>query len=422
LIWVLLGVVQARAQYYPESLEYLTDSSDLVVRARITSIGPREVLGPNNRLSISLKVIESLKGSAAGAIAVLVQTPADDVSLEEAMRGRSIVVWFLQKPQPDATAYELRDLDSRTYGLTFAQRGRRMFDLKLHPVYIEKNMIEEIKREATERPGRNDAGFTTTAPAWFSAPSRNPNGPRTITFPFDERIERLALGWVRPRTGDAWIRLFGVQVLSEFRSDRNVAILKAMANDPGEIGQRSFGGVSDYKSEAAKALVKWGVDVPERVEPDRLDAKQIASRRIRVQIDGKEVSFKDVKPPRLIGGRVYARTCTLSEALGVKMGGYDLFDGKLVGLDKEGLVLDLPVDSHVAWINDTIEEAPYATHLLEKQFFFPVRYIAEKLGASVKWNAHKSMVVITTGRPYRGLNRVSQTPARSGRFLKGNPR
>lgn len=374
-------VAAASAQVYPWTLEYLTDSSDIVVRGRVASI---------DGLAVDLSVKEVLKGTAPDKVRVLVADTAPNRKLLESKLADWDSTWFLVRGEDGL--YRVDDLDNRTYGLTFAQRGRRLIDFNLHPVYIEETALKEIRAEAILKPERNDKALVLPAPTWYGPSTGTPGG--MITMPLDERIVPLARKWVQPLLSDPWQRLLGVQALAGFKSERNIAIMKAIALDTGSI--ESAIGVADYKAEAQKVLTAWGVPVPAPSKPDLLVPSSVSKAAVRVEIDGKEVSFKGVSPPRIIAGRAYARACTISAPLGVTMGTYHL-DGRTgVMLQGKGLTLDMPADSHHLWTGDGVEDLELPARLIKGEGFFPIRFVAERLGATVKWDAARRMVVIKT--------------------------
>jgi hypothetical protein len=407
----LLGIaaLSAGSDYYPYSLEFLTDSSDLVVRGKVSSYS----LVDHGWSVVHLDVEEALKGrlpnldaqEVPGKLTVVLTAVVRSEDLSQAQKDQRSILWFLplvpQGAKPGESSYQLRDPENRTRGLRFAQYGRRLIDFNLRPVYLEETIFEEVRKEAILKPSRNDSAITLPAPAWFGSSSSAAVGAGksapTITFPMDERILPLAKKWVQPRSGEPWQRLFGVQVLANFKSDENVALLKALVNDPGGIGADSFGGRSDFKAEAAKVLEHWGIPVPPPPMADLIYPSAVSSRPVRVEIDGVEVSFEGASPPRIIGDRAYARACTISRPLHVMMLTVSFKETTGVSLSKKDLDIYMPTDSHLVWVNDKVEEVPWPARRLKDEGFFPIRYIAEKLGATVKWDAKRHMVLIRMG-------------------------
>ncbi|MEZ0324407.1 MAG: stalk domain-containing protein [Fimbriimonas sp.] len=380
--WVVAGVcllsALAGAQLTnPYTLEYLVDSSDLVVRASIVEIKPEEVV---------LQVKETLKGEPLVQLAIVVHpTAAEEQDLEAAREDGRSVVWFATKEGP---GYRVGDLVNRTHHLS-SVRTRRLMPMSLMGYFIaeEPRLFEAIRKEATAKPGRNDRSITIAAPSWFQIP--------TVTLPLDERTERLGRAWIRPSAVSSEQRLLGVEVLENFKSEKNIGFLKALVQDSGAI--ESFRRTSDFKSEAARVLTKWDVSLPPGPAVDVLDPKLIDPRPVRVMVDGVEVKFgKGVSPPRLVGGRAYARACTISAPLRVQMHTYSLAHRSGVTVETPDGDIDLPADSHSVWLPNGVVESPFPARMIGKEGFFPMRWVAERLGAKVKWNAKLRRVEITT--------------------------
>lgn len=383
ILFCALAFASAQTRKYsnPYSLEYLVDSSDLVAFGKISKL-------EENRIEINPEM--PLKGEAADKIIVDVH-PSEQESkdLAEAYRLGNRVLWFLVRA---GEHYRLDNIDDRSYGLTFSQQGRRIY-LMTAGAYIigfGSRLTESIRKEAALKPGRNDRSISIEPPVWY--------GAKTFTYPLDERIESLAHSWVAPRTGDAEIRLTGVRILRHFRSDENISILKALVYDSGKIER--FGGKSDFKSEAAIVLGEWEVPISPAPDKDILDLAQIARKPIRVSVNGNEVKFgKDVNPPVLIDGHAYARVCSISEALGVKMMSYRLWSNEGVEIDAHPETIDMPFDSHTVWVGTKIENAPLPARTVRTEGFFPVRWVVEKLGGTVRWNSKLRRVEITIQKP-----------------------
>lgn len=84
-----------------------------------------------------------------------------------------------------------------------------------------------------------------------------------MTVPVDAALEELALRWIGNRK-DPSARVEGVVALSNFRSDKNIAILKKLLADPATV-QMSESGKPPRKrypvrSEAHDALTGWQVE------------------------------------------------------------------------------------------------------------------------------------------------------------------
>lgn len=363
----------------PFSLEYLVDSSDVVVRATIVEIREGEV---------DVEVKEALKGEVPARITIAIHpAPTESENLVESRKAQNEALWFLVR---DGVVYRLDNIEDRVHGLVISQLGRRIFPMSLAGYHIgnDSSLMADIRKEASLVPGRHENAISIVPPLPFGIP--------TITLPRDERIEKLARQWVQPMTGEAGRRLSGVRVLEHFRSPQNFAILKAMVHDPG--GTDSIFGKSDFREEAARILTQWDIPLPSPPAAESFDPSTVSPKPIRVTIDGKEMKFeKGVSLPRLIGGHAYVRAASISVPLHVSMTTYLLANNVGVCIDAERGTLDMQANSHTIWVDDQVEQAPLAARMIRGEVFFPVRWVVERLGGTVKWNTRLRRVEIKTG-------------------------
>lgn len=362
----------------PYSLEYLVDSSDLVVMGRVAEA---------QESSIQIDVTSVLKGESAQRITVEASpTEQESKDVEAAKKAKNEVLWFLTR---EGERYRLDNIDDRSYGLTFSQLGRRIFPAagRGYTIGFEDRLLDRIEKEVARKPGRDDRSITVPAPWWMNM--------KTFTLPSDERTEKLAQAWVMPISGDADMRLLGVHVLRHYKTEGNATILKGLVHDPGST--RSTAGVSDFKAEAANVLKEWGIPVPTPPVKDDFNANQIAKAPIRIAVNGVEVKFKKgLSPPVLINGRAYARACSISDELGAKMMTYRLRESNGVQIDTPSQVINMPFDSRRIWVDKETQEISTPARLVNDEGFFPIRWFVEWTGGKVMWNPKLRRVEITT--------------------------
>ncbi len=113
-------------------------------------------------------------------------------------------------------------------------------------------------------------------------------------------------------------------------------------------------------------------------------------KKIGVSINGKEISF-DVSPV-IIEGRTLVPLRAIFEALEVNVWWDD--STKTVMATTEGKIIILQIDNNIAFVNSEKLELEVSAKLIEGRTLVPVRFIAETLGAEVKWDETERMVSI----------------------------
>jgi hypothetical protein len=116
-----------------------------------------------------------------------------------------------------------------------------------------------------------------------------------------------------------------------------------------------------------------------------------------IEIDGKIVDNVP-ETPLIIDGRVYARVCSVSKELGVRM---MTFKSESVWIDREYEHFELPVGERRLVFRGKEEQTPVAPLIVGNAVYFPLRYVAERLGFRVDWNSTRRTVVITKPRSMR---------------------
>ena len=117
---------------------------------------------------------------------------------------------------------------------------------------------------------------------------------------------------------------------------------------------------------------------------------------VTIEVDGKPITEMPAQP-QIIGGHTFVRVCTVSDALGVKTMNYK-FESVWIDRGEEHWVF--PVTGGVISINGIEEPAPLAPRKIGDNLYFPLRFVAERLGFEVDWDAKRRTVVITSAPPY----------------------
>ncbi|MCR8656912.1 copper amine oxidase N-terminal domain-containing protein [Paenibacillus endoradicis] len=123
------------------------------------------------------------------------------------------------------------------------------------------------------------------------------------------------------------------------------------------------------------------------------NASGSGSPEITVSIDGRFVSF-DV-PPQMINGRVMVPLRPIFEGLGAKVEWND--KTQTVTGNKGSISVVLILNEKKATVNGKTIALDAPSAQIKGRTFVPARFVAESLGADVKWNDTKQQVIITTG-------------------------
>lgn len=124
-----------------------------------------------------------------------------------------------------------------------------------------------------------------------------------------------------------------------------------------------------------------------------------ATPGIRVLMDGQELAFDEA--PFVEEGRTLVPLRALAENLGFAVA-YDAADQKIT-LTKDGSTLVLWVDHTKVVVNGEESVIDVSPKVRNGRSFVPVRFVAERLGASVGWNAEQQSVTVSRGVDARQL-------------------
>jgi len=124
--------------------------------------------------------------------------------------------------------------------------------------------------------------------------------------------------------------------------------------------------------------------------------REVARReaeRVHVVLDGEPMEF-DVRPV-MVGGRVMVPMRAIFEALGARVQ-WNGEERRITAHTDADDVLTLTVGSSRIYINGVRSEIDTAPQLINGRTMVPIRFVAQALGATVRWDAGARTVVIET--------------------------
>lgn len=126
-----------------------------------------------------------------------------------------------------------------------------------------------------------------------------------------------------------------------------------------------------------------------------------AKIKVSVQVDGNTIKFPD-EQPYFEDNRVMIPIRFVSEALGAvvefEKTKTDTELRRVVKIELAGKKIDMPVNSDVALVGDQTVKLDVPARMQGNRVYVPVRFVSEALGANVKWDAAKKIVIVTTGQ------------------------
>ena len=121
-----------------------------------------------------------------------------------------------------------------------------------------------------------------------------------------------------------------------------------------------------------------------------------ADMSVKVELDGKAVTFTDAEP-QVLDGRTYVPFRAVFEALGAEVG-FDEAE-RTVSAKRNGTTVIIPIDSHEITVitggivyTDYMDATAYVSE--SGRTYIPVRYAAEALGCCVGWDADDRTVIL----------------------------
>lgn len=117
---------------------------------------------------------------------------------------------------------------------------------------------------------------------------------------------------------------------------------------------------------------------------------------IHVTVDGKAVTFPDAKPFTDQNGRTLIPVAFVAQALGANV----KWDGKAqeVNISKDDIKIKIKIGDNNLLVNNSIRAMDTKAIVKYNRTFVPIRYVAEGLGSKVDWNGKTRTVIITTSK------------------------
>jgi hypothetical protein len=280
------GTSFAQVGYTPASVEWLTASSDVIVRASVAELAfkdrapmPGETESQWQWVTVTLKVHSTLKGKPPQTTGFVVEQLRGSETLLNWRKTGQPLLWFLvdlgdkkDKLPPDFPAQAQGKLHLREAGakitnssvleLGSPKTGKRLpspvFSMDFTVLDEEHKVLDAVKTEVERQHRGEPRAIRIMMPREVAQRSGRSGDANGLVVPVNGRLEQLARVWVRSK--EEWLRAAGVKALGEFKSEANVAILKSMLDDRawwGEEKERVY-----YIREAAyKTLREWNVAV-----------------------------------------------------------------------------------------------------------------------------------------------------------------
>lgn len=116
---------------------------------------------------------------------------------------------------------------------------------------------------------------------------------------------------------------------------------------------------------------------------------------LRVELDGEKLNFPDVQPFIDAQGRTQSPSRFIGESLGAEVTWEG--DARTATFTTDEVVVVITIDKKEYTINGKVKMMDTVAIIKEGRTFVPARYIAEALGASVRWDGVVKTVYITSG-------------------------
>jgi hypothetical protein len=317
------GTSRAQMGYTAASLEWLVANSDVVVRASVDRIKPTPVVqvkegvyrNPEVWKTVTLKVHETLKGDPTESLTFVERTLAADGIYEGWRDAGREQLWLLVRQEKDGDDAEAPRVSAslRPYGggwsvirlgppvseeRGFSSLPPPIFTLDLKVLKEPKDILKAARAAVAETGKREriHSHAVDLPRGIMQATGRSGDVNRLIVL-IDHRLEAVARHWIESpeeiplRLGvikpedhktiklySDLLRAEGVRALRHFKSNKNVATLKGLLDDPAFWLQRNEeddrAGITEkvyYVRQAAfETLREWGVEVEEPVLKESL--------------------------------------------------------------------------------------------------------------------------------------------------------
>lgn len=292
----------AQVGYTPSSIEWLTASSDVVVRASVVDLAYKD-RAPNvgetrsqwQWVRVTLKVRATLKGKAPETIVFVIDQVRGMETLPGWKESGQPVLWFLVnigdrkeemprdfpvQPQGKLRLREhwVKFVNTSAVALGSPKTGKRVphpvFSMDFQVLDGEDKILDAVKAEVARQQKGASRAIRIPMPREVAARSGRSGDVNVLYVPVNDRLEQLAHTWVRLK--EDWVRQAGVQALGQFKSEAHAAILKGMLDDTAwsvehkdDLKERVY-----YIRETAyKTLQGWEVTVAKPVLREPLKGK-----------------------------------------------------------------------------------------------------------------------------------------------------
>lgn len=285
------GFAQAQMGYEAPSLEWLVADSDVVVRATIIEVESNPVPNPDPhtyrnagvRKTVTISVLETLKGEHAEALTLAEGTLASNRMYEGWQIAQTELIWFLKRKSGQETGSDSA-LEPHGVGWSVIRLGAKVpeedgwtslpppiFNMGLE-VLTDPEVILQAARLAADTTGKSaePQSYLIDLPATIMARSGKSGDANRLTVPVDARLEALAHRLINApaaflRDGEerlnTRLRLEGVKALRHFPSAENRRLLRALPIALTTQPEREQVIVEEIKETARDILQEWALDV-----------------------------------------------------------------------------------------------------------------------------------------------------------------
>ncbi|MEX0712711.1 MAG: hypothetical protein WD278_10200 [Pirellulales bacterium] len=311
------------------SLESLVAHADVVVRASIADVTREEPDEQWVSMHVTLKVDETLKGRPEKSVTFAIRTIDGDQRYQQWHAARQQQLWFFvynkprtgELPSKDNAAEARHRLKPNGSMIrlgeavpdetSFSKLPPPILTMDLYALEAADEILEAARKAAGQRGKRNPVrSHAIWLPRSIAQRSGSSGDINHLVVPADHRLEALARrlietpnGFLRPEPAvrpelyndpgrrSAWfhansnlLRAEGVKALRQFKSDRNIALLLPLLDDPAwsyrtiqredrpPVRHREY----YLRKEAYSTLRQWGVDVKKPVLKERAPAENEA--------------------------------------------------------------------------------------------------------------------------------------------------
>lgn len=305
----LWGSAHAQVTATYTSLEALVAQAESVVRGSIIKVSrqikvPKHGRLPNGTLwpsglvqyTLTVKVDEVLKGKKTEELQLVRETSAYDQRCTQWCDARTELLWFLG--QRDTYANTTDNDADRKWGLlrlgkpvpderSYKEHAPPIFSMDFRVLKQRDEILAAARRAAVilERSSHKPIKcITVDIPHGVAAKCRPCGDANFFTVPVIQELEPIARKMITaPEKLDRYypglLRLSGVEILANFKSDENTALLKNLLDDPTSVisaqnrrGKPREQPVRKYvvRATAHMILKRWKVKLPKPIVQETL--------------------------------------------------------------------------------------------------------------------------------------------------------